>query len=158
MTKFCSKYFLIFSIIFLVLISCIRNTINPETKKPDLIPFEEQYVEYQIEKLENDSISNLDYDLKTEENIIKSIQAEQLYPNPFSPTTDLNFEVFEKGDFEICLFDTTGKKISQIFTGYLDKGKYKAKQKKIHINTGIYVYIFKRDDKIVESMKIIHLK
>ena len=44
------------------------------------------------------------------------------YPNPFNPTTTLEFDLAEDGLVSIVIYDIQGRKVSELFNGELSKG------------------------------------
>ncbi len=46
------------------------------------------------------------------------------YPNPFNNTTTIHFSLPLKQEIELTVFDATGRRIRQLFRGYLPNGEY----------------------------------
>ena len=44
------------------------------------------------------------------------------YPNPFNPTTTIEFDLAEDGLVSIVIYDIQGRKVSELFNGELSKG------------------------------------
>ena len=44
------------------------------------------------------------------------------YPNPFNPTTTLEYEIPEAGDVHIVIYNTLGVKVNELFSGYQTAG------------------------------------
>ena len=77
--------------------------------------------------------------------IITSIRSDemnisQVYssPNPFSDETDLYFNLERSNHFNIDLYDATGRKIKNVFSGTLASGHQKIKIDGKNLNSGVY--------------------
>jgi hypothetical protein len=62
------------------------------------------------------------------------------YPNPFNPTTSIDYIVPADGFVRLSVFDLTGREISVIENGYKKKGEHKAVFDGSGKATGMYVY------------------
>lgn len=79
------------------------------------------------------------------------------YPNPFNPTTKINFEISEDGTVEIDVFDISGRKIQSLMNKRLTNGNYTVIWDASGFSTGIYFYRVKVNDKSI-TKKIMLLK
>lgn len=62
------------------------------------------------------------------------------YPNPFNPTTTINYFVPSDGFVRLSVFDLTGKEIAILENGHKYKGEHKAVFDGTGIATGMYFY------------------
>jgi hypothetical protein len=46
------------------------------------------------------------------------------YPNPFNPSTTIEFSLAEGGNVSLGIYDMLGRKIRQLHEGYLNDGSY----------------------------------
>ena len=124
---------LIFSVVFLVLIlqSCSAN------KSLMKIQFENNVISGQIIRL--DSVPAKFHPLDT---IGTCDQIFPSYPNPFSPTTSVDFNVFNDDTVSIKFFDLYGSLLNEPFRGFLMRGKYLLKLSAYNLNTGVYFVTF----------------
>ncbi len=66
----------------------------------------------------------------------------QNYPNPFSGSTTIPFELSEKGEVSITVFDVLGKKIATVLSEELPPGKYYRTWSGAGVSDGMYFYRF----------------
>lgn len=45
------------------------------------------------------------------------------YPNPFNPSTTIEFMMKESGKYQICVYDVKGRKVTNLFSDYVEAGK-----------------------------------
>ena len=71
-----------------------------------------------------------------------SIKLYQNYPNPFNPTTQIKFDINEKMNVLISIFDISGKKIVELINKSLFAGSYEIsfKPEDYSLASGIYIY------------------
>ena len=60
-------------------------------------------------------------------------------PNPFNPTTHINYELKEQGNVEINVYNINGQKITTLKNGFLRAGKYKVEFNGSDYSSGIYI-------------------
>ncbi|MBX7045130.1 MAG: T9SS type A sorting domain-containing protein [Ignavibacteria bacterium] len=81
----------------------------------------------------------------------------QNYPNPFNPSTEINFELKEKGFTELKIFDLSGKEIQTLISTELTAGKHSFTWNAAHLSSGIYFYSLSAGN-YSETKKLILLK
>ena len=62
------------------------------------------------------------------------------YPNPFNPSTKIEFEIPEKSFVKLSVYNLTGQEVSKIFKGNLEAGKYIKTFNASHLASGVYYY------------------
>jgi hypothetical protein len=62
------------------------------------------------------------------------------YPNPFCPVTDLNFNIKERCNSRVDLYDVEMKFIATLLNEEMDAGKYEIKWNPTELKSGIYYY------------------
>jgi len=97
------------------------------------IQFENEIITGQI--IKTDSIPSQFNPLDTIE--IRG-QGFQNYPNPFSPTMSVNFNVFSDDTVSIKFYEINGSLLSEPFIGFLAKEKYLLKLFASKLNAGVY--------------------
>lgn len=62
------------------------------------------------------------------------------YPNPFNPTTTINYQVPESGHVTLKVYDIMGKEIATLVDGVKNKGNYNINfsMERYHLASGIY--------------------
>lgn len=77
--------------------------------------------------------------------IPEQVKLQQNYPNPFNPETRITFELPEKGNVKLTIYDIIGSEIKSLINNDLDKGVYhvtwngKDNSGK-HAASGVYIY------------------
>ena len=67
------------------------------------------------------------------------------YPNPFNPTTTIQYEIPKECHVELIIYDILGRKINTLQNDVLNPGLYKSVWDGIddagnHVSSGIYIY------------------
>ena len=52
----------------------------------------------------------------------EKMRLQRIYPNPFAYTTTIEYTLPEGSDVEIVLYDLTGRKIENLYSGYQNSG------------------------------------
>jgi hypothetical protein len=67
-------------------------------------------------------------------------ELKQNFPNPFNPTTMLRYNVPERSNVRLSIFNTLGQQISQVVNGTKDAGHYEQAFNASQLSSGIYFY------------------
>jgi hypothetical protein len=78
--------------------------------------------------------------------IPSAFELKQNFPNPFNPTTVINYSVPKASYVELAVFDITGKEIKKIISGNLQPGNYRASFDGSQYSSGIYFYRLSADN------------
>lgn len=81
----------------------------------------------------------------------------QNYPNPFNPETNIKFSLYQGSDISLKVFDSQGKFVRDIASGYFNAGEYEFKFDASNFASGIYYYEFKSNN-FKQSKKMVILK
>mgnify|MGYP001448534162 CR=1 FL=1 len=60
------------------------------------------------------------------------------YPNPFNPTTTLNYSIPENGYLEVNIFDLQGRLVESLYADYASAGQYAIVWNADKYSSGIY--------------------
>lgn len=71
---------------------------------------------------------------------------EQNYPNPFNPFSTVRFELVKSGRATLNIYDLAGKKIKEIFSGYLESGMHNMLINASELASGTYIYTLHTND------------
>ena len=111
---------------------------HESTLKMENMSFEEQHVKGTVTKstdsLQTDSLKD-------------TFEIVPTYPNPFSPTTTVDFHVPREDSVTISIYDVHGEFIGRAFQGYLLPGTYRFGLSEAHVNSGVYFIKFQVGDK-----------
>ncbi len=61
------------------------------------------------------------------------------YPNPFNSTTNISFTLNESAFTNIVIFDVSGRKVSELLSGFKGEGRYTLTWNAESLPTGIYI-------------------
>jgi hypothetical protein len=79
------------------------------------------------------------------------------YPNPFNPTTNINYTLPVKSHVEIKVYDILGREVAKLVDADQDEGKYVINFNAAKLSSGIYIYAI-RAGSYVNVKKMILLK
>jgi len=73
------------------------------------------------------------------------------YPNPFNPSTTIEFELPETGEVELAIFNVRGERIKTLYSGQKPAGSYKimwegTSSNGSQVSSGVYFYRLKTAD------------
>ncbi|MEO8446191.1 MAG: T9SS type A sorting domain-containing protein [bacterium] len=78
------------------------------------------------------------------------------YPNPFNPTTTINFDLSKKAMTKLIVYDVTGKEISTLINEQKEAGSHSIKFDGNNLPSGIYFYkLIWGEFEMVKSMALI---
>lgn len=76
------------------------------------------------------------------------------YPNPFTNTTLITYQLFTEGKVSIDIFDNTGRKLKSYDQGYKETGNHTFEISGEGLNPGIYFYSICFKGQLVETKKM----
>jgi hypothetical protein len=62
------------------------------------------------------------------------------YPNPFNPTTHINYTITEKSLVKLVVYDITGREVATLVNGWIDVGSYEVEFDGANLASGVYFY------------------
>jgi hypothetical protein len=62
------------------------------------------------------------------------------YPNPFNPTTKINYSLPQDGEVLLKVFDTLGREVATLVNGFVNSGKHDVVWDGTNYASGIYFY------------------
>lgn len=62
------------------------------------------------------------------------------YPNPFNPSTMINFNIKENSQVKLVVYDMTGKVVSILADSYMNAGSYNVRFDASGLSSGVYFY------------------
>ena len=81
----------------------------------------------------------------------------QNYPNPFNPVTTINYELPQRSDVQITIYDLLGRKVTTLVSETQDAGYKSVKWDATIVPSGMYFYQIKIGD-YVQTNKMVVLK
>ncbi|MFZ2865317.1 MAG: T9SS type A sorting domain-containing protein [Ignavibacteriaceae bacterium] len=79
------------------------------------------------------------------------------YPNPFNPTTTINFSIPEQTNVKVIIYDALGNQVDVIADGVKSAGNYSVKWNAVNHASGIYFYKLETDN-FVQVRKMVLMK
>ena len=79
------------------------------------------------------------------------------YPNPFNPTTKINYSTKEKGNVELKIFDLLGSEIATLVNEEKTPGNYEVFFDASNLSSGVYLYTIKAGS-FVQTRKMLLMK
>lgn len=85
----------------------------------------------------------LSYDVAVEEDAPAQFAVSQNSPNPFNPTTTINFEIAKAGNVTIDVYNVAGQKVDTIADEYMEDGTHSKVWDATGFSAGVYFYTVK---------------
>jgi len=79
------------------------------------------------------------------------------YPNPFNPSTRIEFVIPEEGLVSLIVYDVLGNEVAALVNEELTPGTYKKEFDPTNLSSGIYFYTLKTEN-FIQTKKMILLK
>jgi len=79
------------------------------------------------------------------------------YPNPFNPTTSINYGLEKDGHVEIMIYDAAGRLVEELMNGHQDGGSYSLTWNASSQASGMYFVKMVAGD-IAQTQKLVLLK
>ena len=90
-------------------------------------------------------------------NTPKAYSLVQAYPNPFNPTTTIEYEMPQNGNVNVSIYNINGELVEKLVDGYKNTGKYSIQWNPQNMSSGQYFYQISVDD-FVQTKKMVLLK
>ncbi len=86
----------------------------------------------------------------------------QNYPNPFNPETMIQYQLAQKSNVEIIIYNLLGEEIISLFHGLQEEGFHQVmwdgkNELGTHVSSGVSIYHIKTE-KFVDSKKMLLLR
>ena len=73
---------------------------------------------------------------------------DSIYPNPFNPSTDIDFSIPEAGYVKLSVYNIQGQEVDVVFEGYQDSGLHSYTWNASEFASGIYYFNLNSNDKL----------
>lgn len=90
--------------------------------------------------------------------IIYGMRLSRNYPNPFNPTTTINFSIDEKSLVRLFLYDITGRKTATIRDEVMGAGEYNVRIDASGIASGNYILVLRAHNTRTNSVRMLTKK
>lgn len=79
------------------------------------------------------------------------------YPNPFNPSTNIEYKLSESSDVEINVYDSNGRKVATLVNQRQAPGSYSVRFNAENLSSGVYLYRLNTES-YTESKKMLFIK
>lgn len=77
------------------------------------------------------------------------------FPNPFNPSTKIRFDISERTNVKLIIYNSTGKEVTVLVNSQLGAGKYETSFTALNLSSGIYFYKLVTDNYSVTKKMIL---
>ena len=105
----------------------------------------------------NDLLSNLSVTFNKKDQIPKNFNLINVYPNPFNPVLNINFDIAMPGITKVNILDIYGSYIETLHLGFLQSGSHEMSWNAESMPSGVYFISLKLGDKSLTE-KVVLLK
>ncbi|MFH0733936.1 MAG: T9SS type A sorting domain-containing protein [bacterium] len=88
----------------------------------------------------------LEKSTNNENNLSFDYLLQQNYPNPFNPTTNINYQLKEKGHVSLMVYDILGKVVATLVNTIQEQGEHSVTFNANNLPSGLYIYSLKVND------------
>lgn len=99
-----------------------------------------EIIYFRIKQVNNDGSVVYSDVVKVGQGNIDDVIIGQNFPNPFNPTTLIEFELVQDSEVEVKVYNLAGKEISQLHKGFLSKGVHQFTFDAQGFPSGVYLY------------------
>lgn len=80
------------------------------------------------------------------------------YPNPFNPTTSINFQIAIHGFINLSIYDLAGRQVEILLNENYNAGTYHTNWNAAAMPSGVYLAVLKIDGQLIDSRKMLLVK
>lgn len=98
------------------------------------------------------------YPVDIDEDItVKGFEINSIYPNPFNPTTTINYSVKNDSELKLVVYNVSGSKVAELYNGNIKAGNHSINFDASNLSSGVY-YLNMISGLDIKSSKIVLLK
>ncbi len=102
-------------------------------------------VTYRLKQVDNDGKFTYSKEVEVDLGLPKSIELLANYPNPFNPTTTINFVIPQAGNVDVKVYNSLGAEVATLFNGKMDAGMQQLQFDASNLTSGVYYYTVSTD-------------
>jgi hypothetical protein len=77
------------------------------------------------------------------------------YPNPFNPSTKIVYQIPERGNVSLKIYDMLGKEVTTLVEEYRDEGRYEINFDASNLASGVYIYQLRANNYIATKKMVL---
>jgi len=77
------------------------------------------------------------------------------YPNPFNPTTTINYQLPKPGLVTLKIYDILGREVATLENEQKDQGRYSVNFDASRLASGVYIYQIRVDDYVCSKKMLL---
>ena len=104
------------------------------------------------------SLTQINFQTRTDELLPRKFILEQNYPNPFNPVTTIDYSIPFADRVSIKVYDIQGNEVQTLFDEYRIAGNHSLVFNAEDLSSGIYIYTLQTGNEIVNTNKMLLLK
>ena len=120
----------------------------------NLMPGEYQY---RLKIIDNDGSFEYSKIINTVVEPPAQFSLNQNYPNPFNPSTKISFQIPERGQTKLKVFDALGNEVATVVDGIVEAGIHELEFNAAGLTSGVYIYTLISGE-FSQSQKMLLLK
>jgi len=82
----------------------------------------------------------------------------QNFPNPFNPSTKINFDVKDASHVKLVVYDLLGREVSVLVNEHVKPASYEVNFNGSNLSSGMYFYRLLIDNNLIDTKKMVLLK
>ncbi len=115
------------------------------TAEPQYYSFIDEIVKsgkykYRLKQIDYDGSFEYSDEIEVEVNNPITFSLAQNYPNPFNPSTRIKYNIPEKGNVKLTVYNSVGEEVSVLVNGIVEAGQYEITFNAANLPSGIYLY------------------
>jgi len=79
----------------------------------------------------------------------------QNYPNPFNPTTKISYQIKEKGNVKLLVYDILGNVVDDLVDKFQESGQYSIDFNATGLPSGVYIYSLRVNGLVINKRMIL---
>ena len=99
-----------------------------------------EVVYFRIKQINRDGSEVYSPVVKIGQGLVEDIVLGQNFPNPFNPSTKIEFELLLDSEVQVVVYNLEGSEVAVLHKGFLSKGKYQFEFDGSELPSGIYLY------------------
>ena len=85
----------------------------------------------------------------------QNLSLEQNFPNPFNPSTSIEYRISRSGTVNLDIYNSLGQHITTLFKGTQSAGRHVAHWQPINLSSGIYLYRLETQNQVLTKKMIL---